>query len=225
MFQTRSTLPNTILKLSDTQFVVSIFNQAYSMAFKETKRNSKKEFGMDEIAPQLEKLLKPLLMTIELTKESEYLKLSYWAKNHTWKEATILSLEAQNIFYKCVSIQGMVSSLLPILEKQQKQNIIGHIVPISNDAPDFKFIASFHQKTKGVNPGLDITIVKKAEIYQTYTIKQGSTLGGTIAECFTSNVTRNMIGVENTIQMKKVIAPAYLIFRKSKKESKTIEES
>jgi hypothetical protein len=201
-----------------------MFNQAYDMASAEAKRNQKKEFGMDEIAPQLEKILQPVLMTMDLSNEVEYEKLSHWAKNHSWEEKTE-STKSQETLYKCITIQGMIDNLLPLMKDEQRiQKTIGNITPINKNSPDFNTVISVIDKTGGVNPGFHMTILQKNAIPQTYTLKHAKT-GNTIAEYFTAFVNRHMIGIEdslpnkeqvktkNILPSKKVIAPAYLIFR------------
>lgn len=61
-----------ILKSADTNFSVATFCQAYSRALKEAELKNKKESGLDEIAPQLEKLIDLLLIAIDLTDEQQF---------------------------------------------------------------------------------------------------------------------------------------------------------
>lgn len=232
MFRSPINLPKKLLKLSDTSCAVSTFNDAYSIAFKVAKDNNKKEFGMDEIAPELEKLLSPILMEVDLTNKDIYEQLSHWTKHYTWQEEKILTPEAQDIFSKCIAIQGMVACLLPIIKAdQEKQKIVGKITPISKNSPDFRSVVSFHKKISGANPGMHVTIFKKNGITQTYTIKQGKTIGNTLAECFTSHVMRKIIGIEpailtsekkteDTLPHQKIIAPAHLVLRNCELKSK-----
>ncbi len=228
MYKARiTTLPHKLSKLVDTKFVVSIFNQAYSMALEETKLNNKKEFGMDEIAPQLEKCLEPILMSVDLTNEVEYLKLSHWVENHTWRQ------ETQSILYKCIAIQGIVSCLLStIKDKQQKQKIIGKIISIGSDSPDFAEIISFREKIHGTNKGLDITVLNKNDEHKTYTLKVCTTIGNILSEKFSADVAKKMVNIEEpsdfSIKLnidkekkslkdssinKTLIAPAYLVLQ------------
>jgi hypothetical protein len=109
----------------DEAVAVSIFDEAKKMidakAIEEKK--SMFDYGADEYALEVEKLINKILMESDLTNEDEYLRKFQLVKNYIWSKSKSTSTLQQDegvVAYKVISVQGMICSLLPLVRQQQR---------------------------------------------------------------------------------------------------------
>jgi hypothetical protein len=122
---------------------VSIFNKAHAMAA-QAEAKTDDQPGLDSISLKIIELIEPILMTFNLTDETEYARLFEWAnKNHEWEKK-----EPVEIVFKRISVQGVILSILPEVKKKQQKEPEQPEQPEQSEQPLKAMENAAHQYSK-----------------------------------------------------------------------------
>lgn len=106
----------------DEKAALSIFAEAHKMIEAKAKAEGKSvsNYGADDYALEVEKLIKKILMASDLTNEDEYLRKLELAKEYVWPKS-LLTEDDGCVDYKLITIQSMLTNCLPVVRQEQQQ--------------------------------------------------------------------------------------------------------
>lgn len=97
----------------DTQEAIKLYDQAEGMAKRSAEAHGKKVYGAEQIADELDKLLRPILMRENLLDAKEYTRI----------QQLIYDWDSEVDTGKCAAVQMNLINLLPVIKQQQQQQI------------------------------------------------------------------------------------------------------
>lgn len=98
----------------DTNKAIKIYNEAEKIAKNKAEQAHRKDYAADDIAPEIEKIITPILMSKNLLDPNEYSRIEQLVND--WYPENL----NQQAMMNCALMQQVITSLLPIFKRDQQ---------------------------------------------------------------------------------------------------------